>query len=104
MPDVPNRAPASGRHSIMVAKNSRMSRSRAFGHTDHEVPKARRRFLARLERLEARELLAVIKWDGGANTSNWLDNANWEGDVLPGPADQAGIEDAFAGLTIRVSG
>ena len=28
-----------------------------------------------------------ICWDGGAGTSNWLDAANWTGDVLPGVND-----------------
>ncbi len=28
-----------------------------------------------------------ICWDGGAGTSNWLDAANWTGDVLPGLND-----------------
>ncbi|MBV5286515.1 MAG: hypothetical protein JZU45_10585 [Methyloversatilis discipulorum] len=28
-----------------------------------------------------------ICWDGGAGTSNWLDAANWTGDVLPGLTD-----------------
>jgi hypothetical protein len=53
---------------------------------------ARRRMLG-LESLEERRLLATIRWDGGANTLNWTDAANWSGDALPGASDDVVIPD-----------
>ncbi|MGD9690556.1 MAG: hypothetical protein AB7K52_12525 [Phycisphaerales bacterium] len=54
-----------------------------------------------LEQLEPRKLLAMIMWDGGptGNGTNWHDAANWAGDVLPGPGDDA-IIDVGASPTI----
>jgi hypothetical protein len=45
----------------------------------------------RLHRLEDRTVPAQIVWDGGptGTGTNWLDRANWAGDRLPGPADDA---------------
>jgi RHS repeat-associated protein len=37
-----------------------------------------------LERLEERNLLTTIAWDGGGDSVNWHDPRNWAGDVLPG--------------------
>jgi fibronectin-binding autotransporter adhesin len=47
--------------------------------------------LPRLEVLEVRCAPAVVSWDGGptGNGADWLDAANWVGDVLPGVADDA---------------
>ncbi|MBU1845468.1 MAG: hypothetical protein KKA92_01605, partial [Gammaproteobacteria bacterium] len=36
--------------------------------------------------------LTGICWDGGAGSSNWLDAANWTGDVLPGLNDLVFID------------
>jgi hypothetical protein len=76
----------------------------------------------RLDRLEDRCVPATIAWDGGpARTgTDWLDPANWAGDVLPGPADDAvlgggavavlagpaavGSAAVAAGATVRVAG
>ncbi|MGE4003055.1 MAG: CARDB domain-containing protein, partial [Planctomycetaceae bacterium] len=49
---------------------------------------------------ETRVLLSAIAWDGGAGTDNWHDDANWAGDVLPGPGDDVEIGLAFSGMTI----
>jgi hypothetical protein len=50
------------------------------------------------EQLEARNLLAVVVWDGGAGTSHWEDALNWSGDLLPGPDDDVQI---FAGAAVE---
>jgi hypothetical protein len=42
-----------------------------------------------IEHLEARQLLATIGWDGGGDGTTLNDPANWAGDVLPGPSDDA---------------
>jgi hypothetical protein len=39
--------------------------------------------------LEPRALLAAIAWDGGGLDGDWHNPLNWEGDVLPGPANRA---------------
>ncbi len=48
---------------------------------------------ALMEPLEARQMMAVIAWDGGptGNGTSWTDPANWAGDVLPGAGDDATI-------------
>ena len=45
----------------------------------------------------------TISWDGGAGTLNWTDAANWSGDVLPGPADNAFIDSASGSVTLSSS-
>jgi hypothetical protein len=42
---------------------------------------------------------ATVVWDGGptGQGTDWLDPANWAGDVLPGPADDAVISPAAEG-------
>lgn len=47
------------------------------------------------ETLEARRLLALVNWDGGGNSANWLDPANWSGDAVPGPDDEVTIATAI---------
>src|SRR5438132_13982745 len=56
----------------------------------------------RLEELENRLAPAVILWDGGpqGTGTDWNDAANWAGDVLPAPADDAQIGAVFAGITV----
>lgn len=44
------------------------------------------------EPLEPRVLLAVINWDGGGDGQTLTDPLNWDGDVLPGPGDDAVID------------
>jgi hypothetical protein len=44
------------------------------------------------EALEARVLLSIATWDGGAGTNSWFDKANWSGDVLPGATDDVSID------------
>jgi len=58
----------------------------------------------RLLALETRTTPAVILWDGGAGTFNWADAANWSGDQLPLPTDEAVIDSAFAGITVTSTG
>ncbi|HTK78126.1 MAG TPA: dockerin type I domain-containing protein [Gemmataceae bacterium] len=47
---------------------------------------------------------ATILWDGGPTGPGtiWLDPANWVGDVLPGPNDDAVIGSIDPGRTVRV--
>ncbi|MFM7385245.1 MAG: beta strand repeat-containing protein, partial [Betaproteobacteria bacterium] len=48
----------------------------------------------------------IAVWDGGSDGSgtNFLDAANWEGDVLPGPGDTVIIGDTGSTSTITISG
>ena len=63
------------------------------------------RYRPELERLEDRLAPATITWDGGPSgtSTNWNTAANWVGDVLPGPSDDAVIGAAFSGITISTS-
>ena len=56
------------------------------------------------EPLEPRQLLATIQWDGGPSGlgTNFHDPVNWDGDVLPGVADDAVISVA-ANPTISIT-
>ena len=58
------------------------------------------------EPLEGRAMLATVAWDGGVlgTGTNFLDPVNWEGDVLPGPADTAVLGDTDSAATITLSG
>ena len=58
-----------------------------------------------LEELETRLSPAVILWDGGPTATGtiWNAAANWAGDVLPGPVDDAQIGGAFASITVTSS-
>jgi len=55
-----------------------------------------------LEPLERRILLAVVAWDGGPSGTgtDWHDPVNWDGDSLPGAADDVQIGTEFAAVTI----
>lgn len=57
-----------------------------------------------LEELEARRVLAVVSWDGGASTNSWHDAANWSGDQLPGANDDVVINVPASAATIVHSG
>ncbi|MFM7074868.1 MAG: Ig-like domain-containing protein, partial [Planctomycetaceae bacterium] len=48
----------------------------------------------------------IAVWDGGSDGSgtNFLNAANWEGDVLPGPGDTVLIGDTGSTSTITISG
>src|SRR5262245_13539853 len=52
-----------------------------------------------LDRLEDRAVPTQVVWDGGptGQGTTWLDPANWAGDRLPGPTDDAFIEPAAEG-------
>jgi hypothetical protein len=52
------------------------------------------------------ELLAQIKWDGGAGTSEWSDAANWAGDVVPATTDSVVLDNSYvtAGYTVNLPG
>ena len=45
----------------------------------------------RLERLEERIALAVVRWDGDAADGQWTNRLNWVGDALPGELDDVEI-------------
>lgn len=53
------------------------------------------------ERLEARQLMATMAWDGDAADGDFTNPLNWEGDVLPGRSDSAVVHPTF-GPTIAV--
>ncbi|MEI7817189.1 MAG: hypothetical protein WCI45_08345, partial [Desulfuromonadales bacterium] len=55
-------------------------------------------------KLEKRALLAVVTWDGGADTMNWGDAANWDGDSLPGGSDDVVIPYLTGEQTIVLNG
>ena len=55
-----------------------------------------------LEALETRYLLAPVAWDGGGDAVNWTDPLNWDGDQLPGSADDVLI-DVSGAPTIRLA-
>jgi hypothetical protein len=42
-----------------------------------------------IERLETRELPAILTWDGGGADNNWTTAANWTSDTTPGSGDTA---------------
>ncbi len=58
-----------------------------------------------MEKLEDRQMLANIVWDGGPAGTGTDFNlaANWVGDVLPGAADTAVINTAGAAVTVGAS-
>ena len=58
---------------------------------------------ALFESLEPRRLLATINWDGGGDGTSWHDDANWEGDLLPGPLDHVVINRIASDPTIVFS-
>ena len=60
----------------------------------------------RVEGLEARQMLAVATWDGGAtgNGANLLDPLNWAGDVLPAAADDVVIGATGTNPTLTLGG
>src|SRR5262245_39161077 len=68
-------------------------------------PPVRVRWRPWLDRLEDRAVPAIIVWDGGptGQGTNWLDPANWAGDALPGPNDDAVIA-AGDSLEITLAG
>jgi hypothetical protein len=45
-----------------------------------------------LEPLEARIAPATLIWDGSAGNGDWFTPANWDGNVVPGPADTAVLD------------
>ena len=42
----------------------------------------------------------TIAWDGGAGTSAWTTEANWDRDALPGPTDHVCIPDMITPVTV----
>ena len=50
-----------------------------------------RTLAAVVERLENRWLLSTVTWNGGGNGTNWSDPLNWDGNILPGAADDVTI-------------
>ncbi|MEM9827624.1 MAG: hypothetical protein AAF958_13615, partial [Planctomycetota bacterium] len=54
------------------------------------------------ERLEARQLLATLNWDGGGDGQRWSDPQNWDTDRVPTLGDVAIIEDTDGSLLVRI--
>src|SRR5262245_6943504 len=46
----------------------------------------------RFEQLEERCMLATVTWDGGGGNFDWNNDANWDGDKVPGAEDIAVID------------
>ncbi len=67
-------------------------------------PAARRRHVLRLEQLEDRLVLSTINWTGQGDGSSWSVGANWEGDLVPGPGDDAQIDTATMPVLLPNSG
>jgi len=65
---------------------------------------SRGRVALRVERLERRLLPSTIVWTGAAGDYLWLTPQNWQGSVLPTPADDAVIGSSTTGLPIIVNG
>ena len=53
--------------------------------------------------LEARQLLAVVAWDGGAGDNLWSNPVNWGGNALPGAADTVQIGAGFAEIQYTIA-
>lgn len=92
-----------GRSSILSdARQKRVALIARAGHPsgDRTSPKEH----LRMEALEQRVLLAVVEWDGGPSGlgTDFHDAANWVGDALPGPADDAVIS-VGANSTITIT-
>ncbi|MCA3004161.1 MAG: hypothetical protein IOD15_02225 [Phycisphaerales bacterium] len=99
-----------------MARRGRALRAAAGGTSQVGAPGG----AARCEHLEPRQLLAVVTWDGGGDGVNWTNPANWDGDVLPGTADDvvipeggsqgmflsgsASVRSVTAGRQVQVSG
>ena len=75
---------------------------RVLGEQYLVEPLLRRRL--RVERLERRLLPSTILWTGAAGDYLWLTPQNWQGSVLPTPADDAVIGSSTTGLPIIVNG
>lgn len=50
--------------------------------------------------MSSQAIAATIEWDGGANTTNWNDAANWDGDDVPDSNDKVVFKN---GLTLVFS-
>ncbi|MEL6104395.1 MAG: CARDB domain-containing protein, partial [Planctomycetota bacterium] len=88
----------------MARKQRRLSDQPSFAQRQRERRRAKVARLSRrrlsdglrrspFERLEDRHLLATIQWDGGGDGTRWHDPLNWVDDTIPGPSDDAVIDD-----------
>ncbi|MEQ9408902.1 MAG: CARDB domain-containing protein, partial [Fuerstiella sp.] len=59
---------------------------------------------ASLETLEDRTLLAAVVWDGDAGDFQWTNPLNWDGDVLPGTADDVTIDVPGSQIDVELAG
>jgi YD repeat-containing protein len=48
------------------------------------------------QKLEPRQLLATVTWDGDAGNGNWQDATNWSEDTLPTAVDDVVISEEFS--------
>ncbi len=53
-----------------------------------------------IEKLELRQLLARVIWDGGGDGSSWHDRLNWQGDATPVSGDDVEINAALTRVRI----
>jgi hypothetical protein len=66
-------------------------------------PKARG-YRPELVVLEDRWLPSTILWNGGGHDGLWRTAANWAGGAVPGPADDAVIDDTSPPVTVTLAG
>ena len=65
----------------------------------NSVRSSRQRHL-QIEKLEQRQLLAKVIWDGGGDGSSWHDRLNWQGDSTPISGDDAEINAPTSRITV----
>ncbi len=77
-----------------------------FESRRNRIVRDKKGFRSRLfaEFLEDRAVPAVITWDGGAGSMNFFDKANWGGDQVPGPNDDAVIPSQFGDSFVLIAG
>jgi RHS repeat-associated protein len=69
---------------------------------NHSSDNRRRKLL--FESLENRRLMAVVNWDGGGDGTSWSNALNWDGNFLPGAADDVVINVVSPTTVVHNSG